>query len=265
MGVPVAIQIPLDDSLHHLQASWIRVIFELFKYVTTGGGIIGRPFQNSSSFFPSRLIDPTTHTIPAASARDLDASLPENRPDIEFMHTANNCADVDPQEPIGVFSFLITLIRPRSEGTVRLATANPRVPPAVDLNFLADPADYVPLRKGIRLALRVFDDVRAQGYPVLGDLQVPPGGADADDATMDAFIRTHLRTNFHYTSTCRMGASADGARTSVVDAALRVHGVRGLRVCDASVFPEIIGSHTMAPTVAVAEKCADMIKASCYC
>ena len=147
-------------------------------------------------------------------------------------------------------------------GTVRLATANPRAPPDVDLGFLSDPADYEPLRKGIRLALRLLDDIRAQGYPVLGDLQVPPGGAAADDDALDAYIRAHLRTCFHYTSTCRMGASAHGERPSVVDAELRVHGVRGLRVCDASVFPEIVGAHTMAPAVVVAEKCADMVKAA---
>ena len=59
-----------------------------------------------------------------------------------------------------------------------------------------------------------------------------------------------------------MGAETHGRRPSVVDTQLRVHGVRGLRVCDASVFPEIVGAHTMAPTVMVAEKCADILKAS---
>ena len=175
------------------------------------------------------------------------------------MHYTLNCGDVD-TENIGAYSLLVTLIRPKSEGSVRLATANPRARPDVDVGYFSNPADLEPLRKGIRVALRVFDEVRKQGYPVVGDLAVPPDGG-ADDATLDAFIRAHARTIFHYACTCRMGQSTHGERPSVVDAELRVHGVRGLRVCDASVFPEIIGSHTMAPVVAVAEKCADMLKA----
>ena len=84
--------------------------------------------------------------------------------------------------------------------------------------------------------------------------------SSSDDEALDAYIRANLRTCFHYTSTCRMGAAADEERPSVVDTELRVHGVKGLRVCDASVFPEIVGAHTMTPTVMVAEKCADLVK-----
>ncbi|KAH9926550.1 alcohol oxidase [Epithele typhae] len=231
MGVPVAVEVPIEDSLHILEVSPVKAVLELLKYLTVGGGSLARPFQNISSFFPSRLVGPE-HTIATAPAAALDATVPANRPDIELMHLTNNCADID-TDGIGVFTLMVTLIRPRSEGTVRLATANPRARPDVDLNYLADPADYEPVRRGVRFALRVLDDVRAQGYPVKRDLQVPPDGGK-DDASLDA----------------------------VVDTALRVHGVQGLRVCDASVFPEIIGSHTMAPTVAVAEKCADLVKAA---
>ena len=102
--------------------------------------------------------------------------------------------------------------------------------------------------------------ISGTNHTIVGDLQVPPEGG-ANDETLDAFIRSHLRTCFHNTSTCRIGKEVCGERPSVVDAELRVHGVRGLRVCDASVFPEIIGSHTMAPVVAVAEKCAYLLKA----
>ena len=254
----MAIQTPIKDSLHHLEVSPLKAIVEFLKYMTTGSSALARPFQNMSSFYPTRLLD-TSHAISPASAADLDASVPANRPDIEMMLITNNCADID-TDGIGVFTLAVTLIRPRSTGTVRLATANPRVRPDIDLGFLSDPADYAPLRAGVRVAMRIFADVRAQGYPVLGDLQFPEGGVEADDAALDVFIRARLRTCFHYTSTCRMGAAAHGERPSVVDTELRVHGVKGLRVCDASVFPEIVGAHTMAPTVMVAEKCADLIK-----
>ncbi len=79
---------------------------------------------------------------------------------------------------------------------------------------------------------------------------------------LDAYICANLRTCFHYTSTGRVGAGTHGARPSVVDRQLRVHGVKGLRVCDAIVFPEIVGAHTMAPTVMVTEKCADILRAA---
>ena len=260
MAVPIAIQVPIHDSLHQLETNPLKAALEFIKYIITGGGALARPFQNVSSFFPSRLLD-SNYTISSERLHSLEARLPENRPDIEFMHIANNCADVD-TDNIGVFTLAVTLIRPQSEGFVSLATSNPRARPDVDLGFLSNSADYEPLRKGIRLAMRIFNDVRKQGYPVLDDLQFPPGGTSTDDATLDEYIRGRLRTCFHYVSTCRMGQSAHGDRPSVVDTELRVHGVHGLRVCDASVFPEIIGSHTMAPTVVVAEKCADMIKAA---
>ena len=218
---------------------------------------LSHPFQTASTFIPSRLLDEHSNVSPKDPVADLDASVPENRPDIEFMYIGNNCTDADIPRT-GLFTLLSANIRPKSMGSVRLASSNPRVRPEVDLGYFNDPEDYVPLRKAIRLAQRVAADVRAQGYP-LKDFIVPKDSSD--DEALDAYIRANLRTCFHYTSTCRMGAAADGERPSVVDAELRVHGIRGLLVCDASVFPEIIGSHTMAPVVAVAEKCADMLKA----
>ncbi|RPD76871.1 alcohol oxidase [Lentinus tigrinus ALCF2SS1-7] len=254
MGVPVAFEVPLSDSLHHLEESPLKAVMELARYILSGQGAFSRPFQNSSTFVPSRLLD-DSGSIANKDPRRLDASLPENRPDIELMHIAHDCGDYDVSGK-GVYTMLVTLIRPKSEGSVRLATSNPRARPDVDLGFLSDPSDYAPLRKGIRLALRISEEVRKQGYPLM-DLKVPDGTSDED---INRFIREHLRTCFHYTSTCRMGKETHGERPSVVDTELKVHGVRGLRVCDTSVFPEIIGSHIMAPAVMVAEKCADTMK-----
>ena len=79
------------------------------------------------------------------------------------------------------------------------------------------------------------------------------------DSQLEAYIRKNAQTLYHPTCTARMAPLEDGG---VVDPRLRVHGIKGLRVADASVFPEIVGAHTMAPTVMVAEKCADLIKGS---
>ncbi|TFK81138.1 GMC oxidoreductase [Polyporus arcularius HHB13444] len=257
IGVPLTFQVPITDSLHELEVSPLKAGAELVKYVFTGRGMFSLPFQASCTVVPSRLLD-ADGSFSSKDPKELDASVPENRPEIELMHLTSNSIDYDIPGK-GLFTLLVAHIRPKSYGSVRLATGNPRERPEVDLGFFSNPDDYVALRKGLRLGLRVAADVQKQGYP-LEDLIVPEGKSDED---LDAFIRSNVRTVFHYTSTCRMGQQPHGERPSVVDAELRVHGVDGLRVCDASIFPEILGAHTMAPVVMVAEKCADMIKKDC--
>ena len=244
----------MRDSIHQLQSNAFKATVELAKYVLAGRGLFSHPLELRSTFVPTRLLD--EHSALAINdPSELDASVPENRPDIEFMHIPSNVSDVDLPGK-GIFTLNTVLIRPKSSGTVRLQTSNPRARPEIELGFFSAPEDIVPLRKGVRLAMRLADDVVKQGYP-LKNLLVPEGPTDVD---IDKFIRANAGTSYHYTSTCRMGAEAHGPRRSVVDTELRVHGVQGLRVCDASVFPEIIGSHTMAPAVVVAEKCAAMLR-----
>ncbi|KAH9900666.1 alcohol oxidase [Cubamyces lactineus] len=259
VGVPLTYQVPQYDSLHQLQNNIFAAIKAGIAYIFTGRGLLSSPFQNLTALLPTRFLDDSS-TLVVPDPSELDASIPRNLPDLELMPLANNSTDADiPGKEL--FTLLPTLIRPRSEGTVRLATSNPRARPDVDLNFFQDPEDYVPLRKGVRLALRLAADVRrSQGRNPTFDDFIVPGGTS--DEVVDQFIRKNLRDDYHYTSTCRMGPAGDETRPTVVDLELRVHGVRGLRVCDASIFPEILGTHTMAAAVVAAEKCADMIKAS---
>ncbi|KAI8996268.1 alcohol oxidase [Trametes punicea] len=255
LAMPIEFTTPISDSLQYLLSNPLRAILEFLKYIFLGIGALSHAFQYSSTFFPSRLLRDDL-TIDQEDVRNFDTSIPDNRPDIEYMHIPIDCVGI--QAPgKGAYTFLVTLIRPKSEGTIRLVSTDPRTPPAVDLGYLTSPDDFAPLRAGVRLALRVAKDVRKQGY-MFDNLFVPE--ADSDEE-IDMFIRKNLISCFHFTSTCRMGAQTHGDRPSVVDGELKVHGVQGLRVCDASVFPQIVGSHTMAPSVVVAEKCADMIKA----
>ncbi|KAI0312498.1 alcohol oxidase [Amylostereum chailletii] len=257
IGVPVMYQTPLDDSLHGLESSPLKAIQELLKYLVTGAGLFAAPFMQTSIFVPSRLLNERSEIAAATDARDLDSAVPANLPDIEIMPIAHSCSDVAVAGK-GVFSLLVALVRPQSSGSVLVASSNPRARPDVDLGFMTHPHDYEVMRKGVRLALRLGEEIRRRGYP-LQNMQVPE---TEDDADIDKFVRTHLRTSYHYASTCRMGPGSDDARPGVVDAELKVHGIRGLRVCDTSVFPEMIATHTMAPAVVVAEKCADMMKAA---
>lgn len=116
------------------------------------------------------------------------------------------------------------------------------------------------MRQALRFSIRLKDEMASQGYPIIESEAHVPAHMD-DDECLDDFIRRHCRSTFHYSSTCRMGPKGgDDALGAVVDERLKVHGVSGLRVADSSVFPHILGTHLAAATVALAEKCADMIK-----
>ena len=200
----------------------------------------------------------TNEKIPALRSQDL-------LPDIELMPLATSAMD-DFEEhklrfsKIGVFSLLTTLLRPKSRGTVRLTSSDPLDRPKVDFGFLTDAADFKLARKAVRLAVKLGNAMKAQGFPILGGVTAPE--SEKDDEAIDKLIRHRARTTYHYSSTCRMALEHDPQAPGVVDDYLRVHGIPNLRVCDASVFPQIITSHLAAPVVMVAEKCADMIKMS---
>lgn len=156
----------------------------------------------------------------------------------------------------GGVGFLCLPLRPKSTGTVRLTSSDPFDDPVVDLNYLSSEYDMDLLRKAIRFTRRLRDEIVARGYRMV-DYLVPDSDADAD---INAFIRRVCQTSYHYSSTCRMAPEDDGPRTGgVLDDRLRVHGVRSLRVADSSAFPHILSTHLAAATVALAEKCADMI------
>lgn len=144
-------------------------------------------------------------------------------------------------------------LRPESRGRITLSSTDPAAAPLMDPNYLSAEADIACLRDGTRLARRIGETA-----PLIGrkSKDLSPTSADFEsDTSIDAWVRAGANTIFHPVGTCRMGA--DGA--SVVDGALRVRGIDGLRVVDASVMPTIIGGNTSAPTMMIAEKAADMI------
>jgi choline dehydrogenase-like flavoprotein len=142
-------------------------------------------------------------------------------------------------------------LRPKSRGTVRLASPDPRRPPLIDPNFLGDPDDLDLMVKGVRLAQRIV------AAPPLAGLQARPlyDRGDESDGELRALIRAHADTIYHPVGTCRMGTDAE----SVVDPELRVRGVDGLRVADASIMPTLISGNTQAPSVMIGERAAEFI------
>jgi choline dehydrogenase len=146
----------------------------------------------------------------------------------------------------------INVVRPASRGRISLASADPLAAPVIDPNFLAAESDLAGLRAGIRMAREIF---RQPAFAPFRDEEIAPGPAVSTDEELDAHIRAHAEADYHSVGTCRMGADPD----AVVDSRLRVHGLDGLRVVDASVMPTLVGGNTNMPVIMVAEKAADLI------
>lgn len=141
---------------------------------------------------------------------------------------------------------------PESRGEVTLRSADPRDPPRISLNFLSTEGDRATARECIRIVRRVYNT------PPLGDLiarETSPGPDVNSDAELDAFTRRAAEVGHHPVGTCAMGTGP----MSVVDPELRVHGLQGLRVVDASVMPTVPGGNTNGPTIMIAERAADLI------
>ncbi|WDR03958.1 GMC family oxidoreductase [Devosia algicola] len=146
------------------------------------------------------------------------------------------------------------LIKPKSRGEVRLASADPAAMPLVSPNLLKHPDDMQAMIDGQRFFLRAFDEKplaeRTRGI-------VSPDPADLSDEALRTHCKRFVKTNYHPASTARMGA--DGDRMAVLDARLRVRGVDGLRVCDMSAVPNINAGNTTAPAMMLGDRCADLI------
>lgn len=143
-------------------------------------------------------------------------------------------------------------LRPRSRGTVRLASSDPKAAPLIDPNYWADPYDRAMSLRGLKLAREVLGQAALKRFVLK---EVLPGSSVMSDAALFDYACAHAKTDHHPAGSCRMGSDAD----AVVDTALRVRGVAGLRVIDASVMPRLNSSNTNAPTIMIAEKGADHI------
>ena len=153
----------------------------------------------------------------------------------------------------GSFGCRPTLLRTRSRGSISLASANPSVAPRIQQNFFTDEKDMPTLRAGIRMARDLLRTAPLK--PFLGR-EIAPGDDVRSDAELDSFIRATADTVYHPLGTCRMGDVRD--EKAVVDPELRVRGVEGLRVVDASVMPDLVGGNINAPVIMIAERAADM-------
>jgi choline dehydrogenase len=151
-----------------------------------------------------------------------------------------------------VFSVACVLLHPASRGRVTLRSGDAAAAPRILLNLLQAPEDRVAFTRILRFARRFFATAEAQ---TVVQNELMPGEALQSDTELEAFARSTVRTAMHPTSSCAMGVGPD----AVLDAQLRVRGIEGLRIADASVMPTIVGGNTNAPAIMIAEKAVDLI------
>jgi choline dehydrogenase len=153
------------------------------------------------------------------------------------------------------FTGLASLTHPQNIGSVKLRSSDPKDAPMIRMNYLQSQSDVQKLIEGVKLVRKLF---HTSAFDEFRGREVAPGDDVTSDEALEAYIREVCGTVFHPVGTCKMGTDA----MAVVDPELRVYGVEGLRVVDASIMPTLITGHTNAPTIMIGEKAADLIKAA---
>ena len=169
-------------------------------------------------------------------------------PDVQFYLGRGS------ETPDKFITITMSLVQPKSRGEIRLRSADPMAAPIIRGNYLQEQADVNALVRGVHLA-RWFGE--ADAYSALRADEILPGAAMKSDADLAAFVRRDTDTIYHGAGTCRMGPQSDAA--AVVDRSLRVRGVEGLRVADASIMPEVVNGTTNAACVMIGEKASELI------
>lgn len=232
LGIPVVADLPgvgqnLQDHI------LLGVAFESKRPVPPGSRIIGE-----AGLFTYVLADASTDS-----------------PDLQFhfrhdFHLAS--PELVPDMDAPGFTFAPTLLKPKSRGSISLVSSNPLDPARICGNYLSEEADFQVLIAGIRLARAIAHQPALAAFT--GE-EVVPGKAFATDDDLREYLKRYVTTVFHPVGTCRMGNDSQ----AVVDAQLRVHGVSGLRVADASIMPTIVAGNTNAACIMIGEKASDLI------
>ncbi|GAB2887758.1 GMC family oxidoreductase [Nocardioides pacificus] len=253
MGLAVRADLPVGDNLHdHM---FVPLTFHMKNSLHRGTpayfakGLARELTRTASSFLANSVFESTAfvRTSQATDVPDLQIHVlpwayPSPNQDAPVRHK------VDTRTALTVMS---TLIYPKSRGTVRLANPDPRSAPLIDFNYLAEQSDRDVLVEGVEIIREIMRSA-AFGDNVVSEMHP---GKEYDARAMRAEVLNRATTVYHGVGSCRMGVD----ERAVVGPDLKVRGVEGLRVADASIMPSIIGGNTNAPSIMIGDKCADLV------
>ena len=212
----------------------LAMIKNLFKYLFKGTGLLAHPAAQVGVFFRTRddveRPDAQIHFAPAASEADSKGNL----------------------KPKPGTTATVCFLRPESRGSIHIRSADPLAYPAIRSNYLDTENDRNAIIAAFRKTREIFSAPALNKY--LGEEFMPGPQTQSDEQILD-YVRAEAESVYHPVGTCKMGSD----KMAVVDERLRVHGVKGLRIADASVMPKLISGNTNAPAIMIAERCADML------
>ena len=222
-------RVTLNDAINHP----VRRVMAGARYALTRSGPLTVAAGTSGAFFK---------TSPRLASPDIQ---------IHFIPFSTDKMG-ERLHPFSGFTATVCQLRPESRGSLRIRSADPFVPPEIRINYLATETDRAAFIDGIRILRNILAAPAMKPYVVS---EVYPGSDKTSDEDLLEFCRLTGSTVYHPTSTCRMGNDP----LAVVDQRLRVRGIEGLRVIDASIMPDLMSGNTNAPTIMIAEKASDMI------
>ncbi|CAG4926962.1 GMC family oxidoreductase [Paraburkholderia gardini] len=241
LDVIVNKQVKSTDLFGYSSGGFLRLASEMLRYRRNRTGMVSSNFAEAGAFVKSR---------PSLAIPDLQ---------LAFVLALLGNSNVARRSRLGHgYSCHAYILRPQSRGHVRLRSADMRDAPSIDPRFLSAEADLDTLVAGVRIVRHIFAQpalAEAGGKELLTD---DFGPDDSNEDAIRAFVRSHADSVYHPVGTCKMGIDA----MAVVDPDLRVRGIDGLRVADASIMPTLIGGNTNAPAIMIGEKVADLIRAS---
>jgi choline dehydrogenase len=251
-GIEVVLDAPGvgHDLQDHMQ---VRVVMRCSQAITLND-IVNNPFRKVMTGLRYAAFRTGPLTIAAGTSGAFFRTNPRlATPDIQIHFLPFSTDKMGEKlHPFSGFTASVCQLRPESRGSLKIRSADPAAPPEIRINYLASEVDRATNVEGLKILRKILHAPALKPYVVE---EVDPGDKVTSDEALLAFCRARGTTVYHPTSTCRMGNDP----LAVVDQRLRVRGVEGLRVIDASVMPDLVSGNTNAPVIMIAEKAADMI------
>ncbi|GAC1349976.1 MAG: GMC family oxidoreductase N-terminal domain-containing protein [Ktedonobacteraceae bacterium] len=248
LGIPVVADLPgVGQNLQDHPA--IVVLYACNQPISLASA---QTAENLQDFIDNKMGPLTSNIAECGAFVRTQADLP--MPDIQYHFAPVYYLNHGFTVPEGDgYTIAPCVLHPRSRGYIALRSTDPTAAAIIQPNYFADEEDMRVLVEGVKLARRLGE---TKAFAPYRDVETLPGSQTQSDKQIAAYIRNHVETLYHPVGTCKMGNDS----MAVVDAHLRVHGIEGLRVIDASIMPTIVGGNTNAPTIMIAEKAADLIK-----